>query len=358
MGTGAPSPNPKAPSAARAILLRIAAISVAVVGTIAFLEAMLRIAGLASGASVATMRADEFTRLPGVFSPNQHLVDRSIAALSHTISIDSLGYRGTSFPRAKAPGEFRILFTGDSFTFGGYVDDSLTVPVLLEQALATSCPGARVINGGLGGSTITEQEQIVRRSLVLRPDLVLLMFYDNDVSDLTGISMWDRLAANRVAKSRFPASVVYPLVRRSAILGLIQRVRVRLRQRSFDASMSAQPMETSEALRHQYLMHLSGLRDTLLAHSIPLVFAAMPSHLVVEGASDEQLQWIVRSADSLGLPTTELLGPFRRDGREMTTLFLLPHDGHASPAGNRLIAGTIAGSLEAMPFVRDHCATP
>jgi len=43
-------------------------------------------------------------------------------------STNSFGFRGAEFTRAKPPGTIRILFLGDSFTFGEGVHDQATLP--------------------------------------------------------------------------------------------------------------------------------------------------------------------------------------------------------------------------------------
>ena len=55
----------------------------------------------------------------------------------------------------------------------------------------------RVINAGLGGSTIPDQARLIERSVVLAPDLVVVVFSENDLTDLTGPTMWELLAENR-----------------------------------------------------------------------------------------------------------------------------------------------------------------
>ena len=336
------------------LALRVAATVVATISALALAELLVRATGLASNGSLSTMNERDFQRLPGIFSPGLRVVDRSNPALPYVITIDSLGYRGEAFPKAKGTGELRVLFAGDSFTFGAYVDDSLTVPVLLQEALRARCPTVRVVNAGIAGSTITEQAPIVMRGLSLSPDLVLLMFYDNDISDLAGTSMWQRMAINRKRKSQFPLSLAYDVLRRSAIWTLVLRSQQRLSQPQEPGS-TVSSLELTN-LRQRYLAILGSLRDSLEAHGVPLVVATMPSHQVVSGASsDEQMNWVARAVDSLGLKNANILSMIRGAGRTTDDLYLLPHDGHASPSGNRFIATSLANWLEALPVLGLRC---
>ena len=295
-----------------------------------------------------------------LFKPNQHGIDRGIPALSHTVTTDSLGYRGTSFPRVKPGSEVRIFFTGDSFTYGAFVDDSLTVPARLEQQLRAQCPGVRVINAGLGGSTISEQSEMVQRGLALDPDIVVLMFYDNDITDLAGPRMWQLLQENRRRKSRFPVSLVYNVLNHTALWSLFLKAR-ELRVQGDGAAAQAVAPDTAATLGHraEYLERLHAVADTLAGRGIPLVFAVMASHRVMDGSSpDEQVRWVLRGADSLGLVTADAVTVLQRSGLGTTELFLLPHDGHASPVANAMIASAIRAALTELPLVRTRCHSP
>ena len=125
-------------------------------------------------------------------SPNT----RSIATASDT------GEHTSREP--KPDSELRVLIVGDSFVFGDFVEDEETLPAQLEAKLRARCSDVRVINSGLGGSTITEHVELLYRSLELDPDVVILLFSENDVHDLVGTPMWKQLAQNRAVKSRFP----------------------------------------------------------------------------------------------------------------------------------------------------------
>ena len=61
------------------------------------------------------------------------------------MTTNALGYRGPGFPLVKRPGEFRILFTGDSFAYGDFVNDDQTLPAQLEQRLNGRCGTVRVV---------------------------------------------------------------------------------------------------------------------------------------------------------------------------------------------------------------------
>lgn len=87
---------------------------------------------------------------------------------------------------AKAPGEFRIVVLGDSYTVGGQVPYEQTFPAVLERDLqAAGYANVRVINAGVGGYTTFNESRLLAEDLDwMKPDLVVLAaFLGNDVSE-------------------------------------------------------------------------------------------------------------------------------------------------------------------------------
>jgi lysophospholipase L1-like esterase len=332
----------------------VALTAVAVTAGLGLTEIVLRVLHLAPTGGVFTVNARQFELVPGVFAPGQDVMVLTKRELPHRVRINALGYRGADIALAKPAGEFRILYVGDSGAFGDFVNDEETLPAQLETRLASSCRGVHVINAGLGGSTITEETPIVRRSLALLPDLVMLMFSENDIDDLTGVAMWDQLAANRAAKSRFPLSLLYERLRNSALWNLALKVRgvkrvhevVRENQAPIPASSPESPTPLRVHKREEYAARLAALHHELAARGIPLILTAYPSRLSVYRRWDsDQLDWIRATAEREGLPYYDLLEPLRATGEGDTTLYLVPFDGHASARGYSVTSQVIANSL-------------
>src|SRR5690242_15673527 len=71
---------------------------------------------------------------------------------SADIRINSLGFRGAEISPAKKPGVARVLFLGDSFTFGHGLGETETLPYLVGRELEAKYPGKyEVMNGGVYG---------------------------------------------------------------------------------------------------------------------------------------------------------------------------------------------------------------
>ncbi len=102
-----------------------------------------------------------------------------------SIRSNRYGLRGEDFPPVKEAGEIRIVLLGASTIMGVNArDESGTSSVILQQLLNSRIPSSqvRVINGGLSGLTVEQQEILLaRRLLPLQPDVVVWYPGSNDV---------------------------------------------------------------------------------------------------------------------------------------------------------------------------------
>lgn len=98
-------------------------------------------------------------------------------------------------PKAREPGEIRILALGDSFTRGIYLAGEDAFPARLEQKLRGSGVPATVFNLGIPGTnTVDQLAQAGSELPAFEPDVVLLGYYANDI---------ERSRAERVAEVEF-----------------------------------------------------------------------------------------------------------------------------------------------------------
>ena len=341
----------------RAVFLRpVLLITVGATVAVVAAEVLLRVTGLAPAqGTLFTVSDRQFERIPGIFEPVESRVVRGIGDLSYQASINSLGYRGPDFASTPSDGELRVLFTGDSFVFGDHVDDPETLPSQTELLLSERCAHAvRIVNAGLGDSTLRDQIELVRRARQIRPSIVFQLFSEDDIRDLMGPSTWEQLAENRAAKSAFPLSVFYPIARHMALWNLALRVRSVARSQEVDRELAADGGEGPDAgpaalepsgtpavdqSRERYADLLRELRDGLGEDGVGLVFIVYPSHHTVYGTVDsDQYAWAVALGQELGLPTVSLLEPLEADGRPSDDLYLMPLNGNPSPAGYRVAA--------------------
>jgi hypothetical protein len=339
----------------RNVLLVLVSLGLAVI----MAEAGLRVTGTVPAGGVWTVDADEFERVPGLFSPGIDVVDARIPQLRYHVVIDSLGYRGASFPRQKPRGETRLLYVGDSNAFGDFVDNHEALPPQLEQRLAAECRGVRVINAGVGGTTIVTHSNMVDRALGLGIDGVILQFSENDVSDLAVMPMWDQLALNRERKSSFPMNVAYPVLRNTSLWNLALQTRGLLRAQSAHGTAGdAHGADPSVArLRNEYVGGMEALAASLEERGVPLQVVIFPSHLSLYGLwESDQLEWFRGVTARLGIPTIDLTTALRSSELPDTVLFLLPHDGHPSARGYAVAADEIASHLVDWAPLASGCA--
>jgi hypothetical protein len=329
------------------------------IGALVVAELALRLLHLAPAAGIGTVTSGQFARLPGIYTPNQHVLDLQRPVLPFTVSIDSLGFRGADFARQKPAGQWRVLMLGDSYVYGDFVDDNQTFPFQLEKRLRRACGDALVINAGLGGTTIIDHAFMMQRALALQPDFVVLVFVVDDFDNLGDpVSSWEHLAANRARKSRFPLSVVYPWARNTALWNLVVKARATRMNRE-DAAQLRERYEgnraaTSQHLRDRYAELLLAMRDTLQSHRVGMALALFPWARELQGASDNS-RWLEHYAVEHGFTVVNPLPTFQASHLADTTLYLLPEDGHPSPTGYGIAADVLAEQLLRGPAAPPSC---
>jgi len=347
---------PTVPAARRGlfalVVRRLVAMGISLVVALAIVEVVLRLFHLAPAQGIATVNAKQFQRIPGMFAPNQRIRDLQKPALPYVVTIDSLGFRGGEFTRAKPANQLRVVMLGDSYVYGDFVDDDQTFPVQLEQRLRRACGDALVINAGLGGTTIVDQAQELQRTLPLASDVVVLVYVADDIANLAGSkTSWELLAENRRSKSRFPLSIVYPVLRSTALWNLALKARANRLNRAGETSLSQDysrdSASTLDRLRNRYGEALVALRDTLKAHGVRFVFTMYPSYAELRGGS-ANLTWLEGFARSHGIAALNFSAALQASGLPNTTLYRLPEDGHPGPTGYAIAADTLGKRMLAL----------
>jgi lysophospholipase L1-like esterase len=95
--------------------------------------------------------------------------------------------RGPDLPWRKAANEHRILFLGDSVTFGWDMHEQETLVSKCADIFRREYPSSRVrcINAGVPGYATWQQYDFLQdEGMAMEPDLVVLCFCFNDVTDL------------------------------------------------------------------------------------------------------------------------------------------------------------------------------
>ncbi len=99
-----------------------------------------------------------------------------------TIRVNAQGQRGPLRAYQKPAGVRRVLLLGDSFAAGYYVEEEQTVRAVLERLLSCPSEPVEVLTAGtVGYSTDQELLELERESWRYQPELVVLLFYSNDL---------------------------------------------------------------------------------------------------------------------------------------------------------------------------------
>lgn len=129
-----------------------------------------------------------------IFEPDPELGWRLVPGaedswLGAQVRINAQGMRGPPRERAKPAGVRRVLVLGDSVIFGAFIErDEDTIPARLEAELRRDGP-VECLNAGVGGySPWQEAIWLERRGLAWSPDLVVLGFVLNDVTEWLGLA--------------------------------------------------------------------------------------------------------------------------------------------------------------------------
>lgn len=109
---------------------------------------------------------------------------RKTSQFSYHIDTNSHGLRSDEIGSEKTADTYRVLILGDSFTFG----EGVEVNERFDQQLKKlSIPGKalEVINAGvMGYGTDQELLYLIHEGLKFKPNLVILMTYENDLEDI------------------------------------------------------------------------------------------------------------------------------------------------------------------------------
>lgn len=110
---------------------------------------------------------------------HEHRPNKSMELMDVMVDINSDGLRDKEYPVEKSDKK-RIIFLGDSLTFGWGVKDEETFATLIEEDINSKSP-TEIINFGTGNYN-TEQEVslFIEKGLKYNPDKVVLFYFIND----------------------------------------------------------------------------------------------------------------------------------------------------------------------------------
>ena len=279
----------------------------------------------------------------------------------YRVVTNEYAFRERSFPKQKAVGTRRVLFLGDSLTFGrGLSPEQRFTDLLQAQAPA----GVEILNLGDLGCSLECEQEIFNQFIEFEPDLIVLQASANDIDQ----SLWREAlrnvdtsglrfkARNWLAHSRAFLAFVYWA---SGDPNDVEYAEAVVATHAYYGGMTRQIFETCAARKVpiavlsfpsaddlRYAEHLSRACEQAGGACLGTIEATFsePTRWLGAGVDTSELtrepQWITDSVDETGftLDAFTAIFPLRRYFVDMV---------HPGPLANRLTAAQIAAFLKA-----------
>ncbi len=306
--------------------------------------------------------------------------------IPHVKWSNSLGIQGDEVSYEKKQDTTRILAIGDSVTDGFFVDTNETYPYMLEGILSETSKNPEVINLARGGGSIDREYMILKSfGIDLNPDIVLLTFVTNDISEIKGVSRTDLINRKPIklddgivwstiecffttaigeilfdsfmrltfttyrAHERDPEIALnkgrYNDPRSLNYSGNIYRFNNAFSKH--DGIILNEPFsKEAESLLSNYLFALEHMNDYCLENGVKLVFIYYPSYPQVynDNASFAIRDILAKNCKAYSIPFLDLTDVLKTNRYEKI-LHNTPHDFHLNPTGNQIMAEEIARFL-------------
>ena len=247
-----------------------------------------------------------------------------------------------------------VLALGDSVTFGQGVPEDRALPAQLEEALSGPRP-VRVLNAGVPSWNLPhELAWLHSRGWELQPDLVLWMFYVNDVSTAQRSLAVDQDRPVRLGSPDW-ASGEAGLRRLSFVYNAVCRVVERRRlarellrpAASFRLQGRSYLDELREDMAHGPTMasQLTALAQDCQQHGVPCAVVVLP--VLIAGEHDQGtdiLDAVSDAAHDAGLQVVRIDDAL--DPLPMAQRYVLPGDRHPSVEAHQRMARVLAQRLQ------------
>lgn len=238
------------------------------------------------------------------------------------VRINSDGFRDDEYPLARGE-RYRIIFLGDSLTFGWGVEKEETFEHRLERALDARRP-TEIINFGTGNyNTVQEVELFLAKGLAYRPDQVVLFYFINDAEPVPVKSRFAWLGSIRIATFYW-----------SRVKALLARVSPGATFESYYRALYAADAPGWRASREA----LRRLAATCSEHGIALQVVLLPElHELVPYTFAAEHARLVEFLEGEEIEVLDLAPRFA-DQRDPYSLWVAPDDAHPNARAHRLIA--------------------
>jgi lysophospholipase L1-like esterase len=288
------------------------------------------------------------------------------------VKINAKGLRGPEIDYAKPPGVFRVLYLGDSVTFGfGLADHAETFPYRVAEVLREHGDAVETVNAGVDGySPWQERLFLEREGLRYDPDLVVVTFVLNDVTEKLSLVRFGGSSEGFQLENSY-LSAVDRLMSHSAIVQTARRVGARarfgddiregaIRQQWVEVRALVDRPDDPE-IREAWTMtadNLRGLFAVADVHDVPVLLVLVPFRFQLddpEGSSVPQREALalaseagVAAIDLLPILTTRM-----RERGETPDDYFLDAD-HLTALGSEIVARSIARRIVEEGWLSGH----
>ena len=311
------------------------------------------------------------------WAPRPGITGRQVSIeFDYIFSNTAQGLRGNNIFTQQLPAgiDHRILFLGDSFTYGNGSDNTDTFVELIHARLDKT----QVINTGANGYGQAQQLAILDTlGKALNPDLVVLMFFWNDIEDniKDGIPTFSISGANRIVRTdiKVPNSFDPLALRQASETGAKQETKPwrrtylyklfkegarGFRHRVFGSR--ERDIQTPEQREHAWRatkkllemikLNTESMGAKLLVVSIPDYELVSPNgkllgQELINISIEDQLRL---TCEELGIEYFDLLSELTVRQAESTEALYFQTDRHLTPLGNAEVASVLTPLLQSM----------
>jgi lysophospholipase L1-like esterase len=330
----------------------LVALAASTIATLAATEVLLRVVDPLGLSYYSEMSRYILDRVPDPELKYRHRPNFERTYQGVSLKFNERGLRDDPIP-PKPPGEFRVLLLGDSQTLGWGVAREDTWAVGLQRILAegASVP-LRVINAGVASYETRQECRFLRREgFDLGPDLVLLLFLDNDLEiDERPYDPWGESSLS----GKRPGEVAERLARRTRLYQLwfyARQMRSAFAATRYEPRQVGIPQEFHPSMREQagWKASMEALRTMARSAEERRVPFAVVHFDWIEFPFSRELNRAVREAVA---PHPVAYAPEWFRGRDVRAYFNSPVDSHPNAEGHRILAEHVAS------FVRERRLVP
>jgi hypothetical protein len=309
---------------------------------------------------------------PIAFYPGRERVYQT-PEFRYTLKTNRFGRRDREWTDAQLADAGNLLFIGDSFVMGASVEDADSIPTRLEAWTQAKGTPREVFNFGMGGTGIPQYLQILEDALrigVKARTVLVGVFVGNDFQP-ESLDPVDRLPPVSAAPPRFaPHSLLLEYLRlrvahSPVTVGWMLQIGdwfgVRLYNTDNSHIFLRRPRPDQIEATERILARLGEIQEICAHNQRDLAIVVFPNKIQVENHDslstkfydpDRPDQLIAEYCKGRGLRCWDQLpvlsAAYAREGRPL----YYPVDRHLNVEGNRIVAGSIADSLEhSMGFI-------